>query len=90
MGLAGAMIGVLCGIGRGRRLVLALHGIFAGLGAIALAAGFVALWIGQPYGVWYPLVLGGGIGVAVFGGLLPVSRRSYIQRELRKMQAMDV
>jgi hypothetical protein len=54
-----------------------------------LLAGLVALMLGQPYGVYYPLLLGGIITAAVCGGNYPVLRRRYDQIELRKMSAMD-
>jgi hypothetical protein len=54
-----------------------------------LGAGFVALVRGQPYAVYYPLLLLGGLGVGLvlLFGLL--ARRLTAQLELRRMQAMD-
>jgi len=55
-----------------------------------LVAGLVALGLGQPYAVYYPLLLFGGILTVVCGGLLPVIRRRYAEIELRRMTAMDL
>ncbi len=57
--------------------------------ASGLGAGFVALARGQPYAVYYPLLLLGGLGVGLvlLFGLL--ARRLTAQLELRRMQAMD-
>jgi hypothetical protein len=43
----------------------------------------------QPYAVYYPLLLLGGISVAVIGGLYNRVRGQYAALELRKMQAQD-
>lgn len=39
---------------------------------------------GQPYGVWYPLVLVGVILTVVMGALLPVIRKRYTEVEARR------
>ena len=89
LGSLGALVGVLAGLGKARRITLALTTATAVAGATSLVLGAIALAIGQPYEVYYPLLLGGFLGAAVFGGLLPVVRRHYAQIELRKMAAMD-
>ena len=57
--------------------------------AQSLVAGVIALALGQPYAVYYPLLLGGIILTAVCGGIRPGLRHGYEQRELRRMAAMD-
>jgi hypothetical protein len=89
MGLAGALIGVLSARGRSRTVVLAVMALVTALSAIALAAGIFAVTHGQPYGVYYPLLLGGGLGFMLFGGLRPMVRRRYDEIELRRMSAAD-
>lgn len=90
IGILGGLIGTLAGLGKARRLVLCLaRGLFA-LGLVALGAGVIALSWGQPYEVYYPLLLGGGISSVVMGACLPGIRRRYEQMELRKMAAMDL
>ncbi len=56
---------------------------------MALVVGVVALVAGQPYAVWYPLLLGGGICTVVFGAILLAVRARYRADELRRVQAMD-
>ena len=60
-------------------LVLCALLIITGLYALLLA--------GQPWQVWYPLVLLGGLGTLATGVLLPVTRRVYRQAEQRKLEA---
>ena len=56
---------------------------------MSLVAGAIALTLGQPYAVYYPLLLGGTLLTALFGGIWPTIRQGYEQRELRRMAAMD-
>jgi hypothetical protein len=58
-------------------------------GAGLLVAGAVALALSQPYAVYYPLLLGGIIILAVFGSGFRRVRRAYEEAELRRMRAMD-
>jgi hypothetical protein len=89
VGVLGAAIGTLCSFGRGRRFVMA--GLLAmGVGGLlALVAGLVALAMGQPYAVWYPLLLLGGLTPALAFTLRPTARRRFEALELRRMQALD-
>ncbi len=89
LGICGAIIGVLAGLGRARRFVMALCFAFIGLGAVALAVGLVAVAQRQPYHVYYPLLLLGGLSVLILGFNLPSLRRRYEQAELRQMTAQD-
>lgn len=89
LGLAGALIGLLSAGGRSRSVVMGVMAVVAILGAIVLVIGIVAAAHGQPYGVYYPLLLGGGLGFALFGGLRPMVRRRYDAIELRRMSAAD-
>lgn len=89
-GCVGGAIGTLAGLGKARRLVFLLAGASLVLGIPSLVAGIVALALGQPYAVWYPLLLLGVIVTAVIGANLPGLRRRYEQIELRKMAAMDL
>ena len=88
-GLSGAVIGILGGRRRGRRLVegLLVGGITIGVGAL-LAAG-IALVSSQPRYVWYPLALVGVILTVVDGALLPTVRRNYAAAELQRIRALD-
>lgn len=87
--ILGALLGWLSSAGRAKAFVLnTLKGIaWVGVGVFLLGA--VAFLRSQPYAVYYPLLLLGGIA-AVVGFFLPrsVSKR-YEDLELRRMQALD-
>ena len=89
-GCLGALIGTLTSLGIARRCVLALSLGIVVFGVACLALGSVALSVSQPYAVYYPLLLGGGICTIVFGALLPQIRQRYQQIEIRKMASMDM
>lgn len=89
VGCMGGLIGTLAGIGRARRFVLATLLAMVGGGAILLMTGIIALIMGQPYAVYYPLLLLGGITFIVSLSIRPGVRRSYEARELARMKAMD-
>lgn len=89
IGLCGAVIGVLAGIGAARRVVIGMCIAVIAIGAACLTAGIVGLLLGQPWYVYYPFLLGGSISVAVCGFNLPAIRKRYDALELRRMTAMD-
>jgi hypothetical protein len=89
-GCLGGLIGTLCGMGKGRGLVIALLRIQIALGVLCGVAGIAAVAQHQPYGVYYPLLLIAVILLAVCGSLLPTVGRRYQELELRRMQSLDV
>jgi hypothetical protein len=89
MGVIGAAIGTLASLGRGRRLVLAGLVALGVSGLLLLTVGAVALALGQPYEVWYPLLLMGVIDSVVPFSLLPSVRRRFEELELRRMRSLD-
>ena len=60
------------------------------IGIGSLGSGVAAIAAGQPYAVYYPLLLIGIILVAVFGKLRGTLSARYEQLELKRMQSMDV
>ena len=86
-GLLGTLMGTLGPKGKARGFVLGLHLALVVFGALVLAAGIVAVVGGQPYGVYFPLLMLGGIMACVFGGLLPVTRGVYQQAEGRRLES---
>ncbi len=89
-GCLGALIGTLTSFGIARRFVLTLTLVIVAFGVTCLVLGGAALALALPYGVYYPLLLGGGICTVVFGALFPQMRQRYQQIEMRKMASMDV
>jgi len=89
LGTLGAAIGALSCSGKYRGLVLGL--LLAGIvfGAVLLAVGAAAVVAHQPYGVYYPLLLAGGLAAALCAVLRPGVRRRYDEQELRRMSAQD-
>ena len=86
----GCVIAPLVAMGRARQFVCISLGTLGGCGAIAMAAGIVALALQQPYGVYYPLLFMGGMSAFFgFGGLLMAVQR-YRQHDLRRISALDV
>lgn len=86
-GVLGAAAGILAPRGRGRGLILGGMAFFAATGVIQAALGLFALISGQPYGIWYPMLLCGFIMAVVIGCLIPVVRMRYAQAEQRRIQA---
>lgn len=89
-GMVGAMAGVFASRGRFKSLILGSMVALVAAGALALTAGIVAVIGGQPYHVWYPLVLCGAILGIVCGSLLPVVSMRYRQAEQRRLSAADL
>lgn len=89
-GLLGVFMGTLAPRGVARGFVLSLHTGIVLVGVVVLIAGIVALSVGQPYAVWYPLLLLGAIVACVFGGLLPVTRGMYKRAEQNKLEAEEL
>jgi len=89
-GVLGALAGVLAPQGKGRGLILGGMYTMVVFGVLSLVFGLVALFAGQPYGIWFAPVLAGVIFVAVAGGLIPVIRRRYAEAEHRRLEAAAV
>jgi peptidoglycan/LPS O-acetylase OafA/YrhL len=89
-GLWGALVGTLAPRGKARGLVLGSLAVLLLAGVACLAAGVAALISGQPYGVWYGLLLAGVLGVVVLGSLSPLALNAYRQAEARRLEARDL
>ncbi len=90
LGCLGGLIGTLGGLGKARRFVMLLAWSVVIAGIVSLVAGIVAICLAQPYAVYYPLLLAGLISSLVVGLLIPTLKRRYEQRELRRMEALDL
>lgn len=86
-GVLGAVGGILAPRGKGRRFVLGSMTTLVVAGAVQLVIGLIALVSRQPYAIWYPMVLCGGILIAVMGPLIPVVRTRYAQLDQRRVDA---
>jgi MFS family permease len=86
-GLWGALAGTLAPKGKAKAFVLGLGIAIAAGGAILAGIGLYAVIVGQPYGIWYPLLLAGTILMIVCGGLVPGVRKRYAEAEARRLTA---
>ena len=86
-GLLGTVGGICAPRGKCKTLVLGMNYFVLALGWSLLIAGVVALAIRQPYAVWYPLLLGGGILAVVDTALTPLFHIRYREAENRRLQA---
>lgn len=91
VGILGGLIGVFAGIfarkGAMKTAVLAMMGLLVFACVVSLIVGVVAVTLGQPYHVWYPLTLLGSIGTIVGGSLFPVVLNVYRQADHRRFEA---
>lgn len=85
----GSCAGTMAPLGRGKAFILALHWSGIALGVALLGAGIVALAAGQPYGVWFALILPGAILALVLAPITPVIRLRYRQAEQRRLEAEE-
>jgi hypothetical protein len=90
VGLYGGITGWLAPRGRARGLVLGALWTFLAASTGFLAIGIFGLLSGQPYGVWYSLMLPGVIGVLVLGFNAPTVLRLYRIAEQRSLEAQDM
>ena len=89
-GVMGARVGWLVPRGRSRSLVLRGWLTLWAAGVALLAVGLVALAQGQPWGVWYGLLLPGVIGTLVVGANSLVILKKYRDVEERRLAAKDL
>lgn len=89
LGLIGAAYGVAMARGRHRRFVLASAKLVMGAGVGLLVTTAVALFQGQPYAVWFALLLLGVLSVGLALLVLTLGRKAFDARELQRMRAMD-
>ena len=90
LGCIGALIGILASISKSRKLAVKLCYFGAFFGCFSLVAGIVAVCLGQPYHVFYPLLLIGTICTFVLGCNFRNISKQFSADEFRKMEAIDV
>jgi biotin transporter BioY len=88
-GLMGALVGWLAPRGRARNFVLRTWFTMLAVSVALLMVGIVALAAGQPWGVWYALLLPGAVGTVVVGVNSLVILKRYRQAEQRLLAAKD-
>lgn len=88
-GIWGGLIGTFAPRGQGRAVLIPIGWAFVAVGAVAFVFGLTALLAGQPYAIWYPPLLSGGIIAFLVGALMPVVYKRYAEAEARRMQAEE-
>jgi len=90
-GIFGAVFGTVAGIfvprGKLKRTVYAMTGLLVAVGIAGLVLGLFALASRQPYVVWYPLVLLGGIAAVTSCWAAPLVILRYRQADNRRLEA---
>ncbi len=89
-GLMAVVVAWLVPRGRARAFILRAWLALWAAGVVLLAAGSVALVNGQPWGVWYGLLLPGAIGTLVVGANWLVILKKYRDVEERRLAAKDL
>lgn len=89
-GLWGSMAGMLAPMGRAKALIVGAGVVLLVAGLGLLIAGVVGLVVGQPFQIWWFLMLPGLLSIFVLGPLMPVMLLRYRQAEARKMKAGDL
>jgi purine-cytosine permease-like protein len=80
---------VLAAKGRNRGFVVWTSVTLIAMGVISAIVGIAAIAFGQPYAVWFPLLLLGVLLLAILPFRLRQYRRGYEDLELRRMASMD-
>ncbi len=99
-GLLGGGIGILAGVygsvagmcaprGKAKRLVFGLHWFTLLLGLGLLVGAITAMVRGQPYGVWFALLLPGALLTVLMIIFTPMLKLRYRQAEHRKLNAEE-
>jgi hypothetical protein len=81
---------LLAAWGKSRRLAMRLLVIGLAISGVSLIAGLAALCAGQPWPIYFQLLLQGGIGLVVWGANVPNILRYFHAAEMRRMSAADV
>ena len=87
--LVAILVWILASRGRARGFVNATLLTASALGFAAVIVGVVAAASGQPYGVYYPLLLMGGITATLSLIAFFRLRKQYAAAELRRMESLD-
>jgi hypothetical protein len=91
LGLSGAVLGAVTAAlapkGKGQNFIPGAFTFMKWVGLVHLAIGSYAIYEQQPYGIWYPLVLIGGLFTFLFSLLRPIVRKRYKEVEQQQMIA---
>jgi hypothetical protein len=90
-GVFGGVFGTVAGIcaprGKCKHIVYAMVTMLIVIGVGCLGVGLAALALHQPYAVWYPLILIGGLGTIMSCVATPMVRMRYREADNRRLEA---
>lgn len=89
LGCLGSILAVLAAKGRCRGFVVWTSLALIVMGIMAFVVGVAAVVIGQPYAVWFPLLLIGFLLLSILPFRLRQYQKGYEDLEMRRMAAMD-
>lgn len=89
LGCLGSLLAVLAAKGKCRVFVVTTSKALIGLGIASTLVGLWALSVGQPYAVWFPLLLLGILLESILFVRLRQYQKTYEDLEMRKMVSMD-
>jgi hypothetical protein len=89
LGCLGSILAVLAAKGRCRGFVVWTSLVFIVMGIMAFVMGVAAVVVGQPYAVWFPLLLIGFLLLSILPFRLRQFQKGYEDLEMRRMAAMD-
>lgn len=89
LGCMGALVGMLSSLGRMRKLAQGTAYSMLVIGLCSLSAGITAISVGQPYAVYYPLMLIGILGTLVPTFVLRAVRLRFQALDMRRMNSLD-
>jgi hypothetical protein len=89
-GMMSGLVSWLATQGRARSFVLRAWVVLWLAALVLLFVGFVALFEGQPWGVWYAFLCPGGIGTLVVGANYFTLLYAYRRIEERKLAVHDL
>ena len=89
-GLMGGLVGWLVPRGRARSFILRAWFAVWAVAIVLLVVGIAALASGQPWGIWFGLLLPGAIGTLVVGANSIVILKRYREVEERRLEAKDL
>jgi hypothetical protein len=91
LGLSGAVLGAITAMlapkGKSRGFILSVFTFMKWVGVVNLVIGLYAVYEWQPYGIWYPLVLIGGLFTLLFSLLRPIVCKRYQEVEQQQMNS---
>ncbi len=88
--IGGGVCGPLAGLGKARKFVMSYIMFLGALGLALLGTSIYALITGQPYHVWYAMMLPGTLGVFFGVGGFFLFREIYSKVEQRKLDAASL